>query len=215
MESKDNNNNGDNAVDWNDPMFANTQFEDAMPAESPYGAGNTFDAYAAYNDFVDSPGGLTMRNASKGTLDFASTPSHHMQFLASRSNESSSQDSASDTSSSRKRKTTSESPASDAPEGDKSRLVMRGDTLVDLADRRHVKGRSKHNSHRLSQTRTNRNGLYDINSTASSPINPGAFDAALSLDEQVQGIMMPQLQSTFAQASPVSIADEFAIEMPA
>lgn len=194
----------DNAVDWNDPMFANTQFEEAMPAESPYGANSTFDSYSAYNDFIDSPGGLTMRTTSKAPLDVASTPSQYLQFSGPRSNASSSQDSASDTSSSRKRKTTSESPASDAPDGDKSRLVMKGETVLDLAEKRKLKNRSKHTSHRLSQNMTSRAGVFDFNSTASSPINPGAFDAALSLDEQVHGIMLPASSSAFTQAPPVS-----------
>lgn len=204
----------DHGVDWNDPVFSSTQFEDAMPAESPFGASSAFDAYTNMNDFGDSPGGLVMRTSAKQPLDFAGTPSHHNHLMASRSAESSSQDSASDTSSSRKRKTTSESPASDAPhDHDKSRLVMNGDTLVDMGERRKIHARSNNASRRTSrsipgQQQATNNAFFDFNSAASSPINPGAFDAALSLDEQVHGIMMPHINNNnngrFSHTSPVS-----------
>ncbi|QIX01792.1 hypothetical protein AMS68_007309 [Peltaster fructicola] len=202
---------GDSSVDWNDPVFGSTQFEDAMPAESPFsgagGAGNAFENYTNMSDFVDSPGsgGLTMRKSSKPTLDFAPTPSNHMHMLTNRSAESSSQDSASDTSSSRKRKTTSESPASDAQDGhDKSRLIMKSEGMVDMGDRQQMHTRSAHiDMPQQQQHMSASNALFDFNSNASSPINPGAFDAALSLDEQVHGMMMPQVSRGFNQTSPV------------
>lgn len=218
MDAKDTNM-SDNAVDWNDPMFSSAQFDDAMPAESPFGAGSAFDHFTTGNDFMNSPSGLPIRTPSKPGVDYGAAagvpdPQHAMHMMASTSLESSSQDSASDSSSREKRKNTSESPVSDPPvEGDGSGSgsgnvnVPKPGSLHGMADARRAAAANYQthakSSHTPTQPMQDHKHTFDFNSAASSPINPGAFDAALSLDEHVQGLAMPHVATRFNQSPPV------------
>jgi len=194
--------NSDGDMDWNDPMFAST-FNDAMNTDSPFG-NSAFDNFTNMNDYSDSPGMLQMRTPSKSGLDLATAPGaqqqqpppHGMTMMSSV--DTSSQDSSSDTSSGRKRKTTSESPVSEA---DRNGGVKKEDSLMDMdGPKMQIFGGNGMGNNMAD------NSMFGFGNPSgnSSPINPTAFDTALSLDKSVQQIVMPNVTQQYNLESPVS-----------
>lgn len=187
----------DDGIDWDDPTFQTTQFQDAMNSDSPY-ASNAFNDFTNIDQYADSPG-IALRTPSKSGPHIGA---HNQQppigVLARASAESSSQDSASDSSSRRKRKVT-ESPVSDpvTETGAKEELLMDTGDIQKLQQYDQFPTRPMHE---LSLERDS--GIFDFNSAASSPIQPRDFNTAMSLNAQVRvptSTMAPQYQQ-----SPVS-----------
>lgn len=191
--------------DWNEmSMYQNSsQFDDGMSADSPYG-NSAFHDFTNIGDSYDSPSALTMRTPSKSGPDTATaagaqhqhTHTQDQAMVSTTSLESSSQDSSSDSSSRRKRKTGSDSPESD-PVTD---MAMQAGH-VQLEDVKMVGGMHNVRSfdhqfaqpmHDLSLEQTmahggNSNmGQFDFGSAASSPIQTGDFNSAMSLDAHVR-----------------------------
>ncbi|SMR47844.1 unnamed protein product [Zymoseptoria tritici ST99CH_3D1] len=206
-----------NDADWNDmSMFNGTsQFDDGMPAESPFGN-------SAFNDFTnldsyDSPVGFSLRTPSKSGPELATgggaeNGQQGTSMLQSGSVESSSQDSSSDSSSRRKRKTgESESPGSDpmqdammAGQSRQENMQMGGGLQQQMQSFDQKFAQPMHNlTLEQSLNRGDSNlGQFDYNSAASSPIQPGDFNSAMSLNAHVR---MPaaNVAAQFAQDSPV------------
>lgn len=208
---------GGDDIDWNDPMFSTGPFSDNIPAESPFGQ-SAFNDFTNMGEYADSPSGLALRMPSKAGLDATPgaqqhTPSsrQHQQGMSSASVESSSQDSASDTSSRRKRKgNSSESPITETQEGTYGGVRVKQenkDSVMDMGNG--AKGRGYDNFSRPMNNLSLDQGMgvgdedmFNFNSAGSSPINPGQFDAALSLDAQVN-MPMSNFTTNFNQNSPV------------
>lgn len=192
---------GDN--DWDEMnMYSNTsQFDDGMPADSPYG-NSAFHDFTNIGDSYDSPSALTMRTPSKSGPDGATGsgaqqhqhPHPQGQAMASTTSlESSSQDSSSDSSSRRKRKTGTDSPESDPV----AEMVMQAG-VSQLEDVKMVGGMHNVRSfdHQFAQPMNDLSleqamgngtmGQFDFGSAASSPIQAGDFNSAMSLDAHVR-----------------------------
>ncbi|KAF7198018.1 Protein SPT23 [Pseudocercospora fuligena] len=189
--------------DWGDmEMFNNSNFEDSMPAESPFGIFTNLDGY------TDDP--RRTPSKSEATAN-AQAGQGQVPMVASASAESSSQDSASDTSSRRKRKTESESPISNpVTESGKAQVKM-DDAKMSMGDMQPVRSYDHFSQpmHNLSLEQRKSYGdsnmsQFDFNSAASSPIQAGDFNSAMSLDAQVH---MPTATmanaAQFSQDSPV------------
>ncbi|OQN99974.1 hypothetical protein B0A48_14179 [Cryoendolithus antarcticus] len=186
-------------MEWaNDPAFISDEFNNAMNSDSPYG--NTpFDTFTNMGDYIESPGGLQMRNPSKSGPDSAATAGAQQygpSVKPAQSLENSSQDSSSDTSSMRKRKPTSESPVSDVGVN----VVKKEDSMMGIGQ----------NAIPYFGTGAMGPGMSDQDmfgfpnqSTNSSPINPTAFHQALSLNGQVRGVAMPHTTLPYTHESPV------------
>jgi hypothetical protein len=211
-------------MDWNDPIFNNSEhFADNMNSDSPF-ANGVFDNYANM-DFAESPGGLQMRHNSKPAHEYNAFASgvqqnqpHPMAMPNFPSVETSSQDSSSDTSSGRKRKTASESPISEV---DRAGAVKKEDSLMGMgmdAQKMQLFGANNNQQHHKQmqgmniQTSMADNSIFDFSgaSSTSSPINATTFDNAMSLDSQMQNAMQ-NIPHQFKQESPVSpISDLYA-----
>jgi len=193
-------------VDWNDPVFNSTQFDDSMTGNSPFG-NTAFTDFTNLESYADSPG-LSMRRPSKAGRDAVPNAGAHLaQPLplpgsASASAESSSQDSASDSSSRRKRKVTSESPMSDAMT---EQPVKKEDSLMDIGDTKNVQHFDQaftRPMHDLSLEHDEGMGAhFDFGSASSSPNQPRSFDPTMPLNPRMN---MPTAgASSQYQHSPV------------
>lgn len=197
---------GDGNLDWNEPLFGSTQFDDNIASDSPY-AGNAFSDFTNFDAYADGSG-LTMRTPSKSGPATGNTPAGQQQQLQqphqlSNSVESSSQDSASDTSSQRKRKVTSQSPDSDTTAG---QAVKQEDITMDAGDGQRLQQFDQTftgNMNDLSLEQEDAMGAhFDFNSAASSPIQRREFKPAISMNPQVN--MPTSTVSSQYQQSPVS-----------
>lgn len=209
--------NPDGVPDWSDMNFnLNSQFDDGMQPDSSFG-NSAFADFTNLDSYTsDSPMGLMMRSPSKSgpeppTAAGAQNP-HDASQMPANMGESSTEDSASDSSSRRKRKTNeSESPISDpATEvGRRDGQIKSEEATMNMGGMQHVRSfentfsQPMHNlSLEQSMSRGNHNmSQYDFNSAASSPIQTHSFNSAMSLDAQV----MPGNAATaaFNQDSPV------------
>ncbi|KAH9843454.1 Protein MGA2 [Teratosphaeria destructans] len=147
---------------------------------------------ASFNDFIstehsfaDSPG-LSLRASAKPDRNqlSSSTAQPYAPVQPVASAESSSQDSASDSSSRRKRKVT-ESPISDQAT---EIGVKKEDMYVDMGvggDLKHVQQFPTRPMHDLSLEQ-DQNAMFDFGSAASSPIQQTDFNHAMSLDTQMR-----------------------------
>lgn len=198
---------GGGAPNWND-LFDSSQFDDNMP-DSTY-ENSAFDAFTNVDAYGESPITLSLRTPSK-----SGPAASGAQVSASA--ESSSQDSASDTSSRRKRKTNeSESPVSDpvTEVGRRDGKVKQEDSKMSMADMHQVRGFDHAFSqpmHNLSLEQSLSHGdsnmsQFEFASAASSPIQTGDFNTAMSLDGRMN---MPASAGAahFAKASPVQTID--------
>lgn len=200
--------------DWNDMSMYNTssQFDDGMHTDSPYG-NSAFHDFTNIGDAYDSPSTLTLRTPSKSGPEPATAPGAHHHYPQNQQNqhqhphqqgqamvsttslESSSQDSSSDSGSGRKRKTDSDSPESD-PVTDMGMQAGH----AQLEDVKMVGGMHHVHSfdrkfaqpmHNLSLEQSLGHGSngnmaqFDFGSAASSPIQAGDFNSAMSLDAHV------------------------------
>lgn len=195
-------------IDWNDPMFASTPFEESMGGESPF-TSNVFDNFT-HTDFADSPSlalrtpGRLGHDAAPATVAGAQQQHRpHIGMPPGASTESSSQDSASDSSSRRKRKVT-ESPVSDPTT--ETGMVQKEETLMDITNGLraqqydHVPTRPMHD---LSLEHDDGMGAhFDFNSAASSPAQQQSFNPAMSLNQRVH--VPPSTVAQQYQQSPVS-----------
>ena len=176
---------GGESIDWNDPLFQTSNFEDSMNTDSPY-ASNAFTDFTNLDGYGDSPG-VGMRTPSKSgpaATAGAQQPAQTAGQASSASAESSSQDSASDSSSHRKRKVTSESPMSDGQQI-KQETLTRQDTgnmqRVQTFDQNFTRP-----MHDLSLEHEERmSAPYDYTREPSSPLQSRDFNPALSLNQHV------------------------------
>lgn len=201
-------------IDWNDPHFnPHSEFQDAM-------LGDSDSPFTAFNDFTNIPDqygadgsspGLALRAPSKtGGAQSQQAPAG---MPLGPSTESSSQDSASDSSSRRKRKV-SESPISD-PMAETG--VKQEDAMMDMAGNVDSKIPQFGGGPGMDQQYPTRpmndlslehdNGLFDFNSAASSPVASKGYNTAMSLNRQVQvpvttGPMGGYQQSPVSRAHP-------------
>ncbi|KAK5118567.1 hypothetical protein LTR85_008032 [Meristemomyces frigidus] len=166
-------------IDWNDPHFNNvSEFQDALGGDSPYNT-NAFNELTNIDQYADSSN-MAMRTPSKSAA--AHNHPSSMGLPTGPSAESSSQDSASDSSSRRKRKVT-ESPISDpatemgAKTEDSMMQIGEGDPLQQYDQ---YPTRPMHDL-----TLDHDNGMFDFGSAASSPVQPRDFNTAMSLNAQV------------------------------
>lgn len=167
-------------VSWNEILRPTSQFED-MTSDSPF---NEF--INAETTFGDSPG-LTLRAPSKTSRELAGAVSMHPQYPpipTGPSAESSSQDSASDSSSRRKRKVT-ESPMSDpAVEAG----MRNDDTVMDMGVHGDVNQLQNYPTRPMNELSLEQEASmwsdWNNQSAASSPIQPGKFNQAMSLNQQ-------------------------------
>jgi len=207
-------------IDWNDAAFSTGDYQDPMVAESPF--------TSAFNDFTnfdnyDSPAVYGLRTPSKSGPDAAaagatanfSNTQQGPPGTASTPAESSSQDSASDSSGGRKRKTASESPISD-PVTDSG---MQGMHMQMPKEDITMTANNYHNPPAYDQTFNQPMGnlavdsnmvgnddIFNFNSTASSPnLNlPRAFDHHMSLESKMN--VPPAVSAAqYARNSPVTI----------
>ena len=195
------------SIDWNDPAFANSEFQDST-FESPYGASalNDFTNLAEYSD---SPG-WGLRTPSKSGPDAGGAtgtfqPAQVMAGAPSKSAESSSQDSSSDSSSRRKRKTTSESPMSDT-------LMMKGvavkeESPMNMGGYQNMQAFEQSFNQPLpnlavDQAMSDNDAMFDFNSAASSPNLPRDFNQQLSLDAKLNPLSA-NVAPAYMQESPV------------
>ncbi|KAF2478719.1 hypothetical protein BDY17DRAFT_305696 [Neohortaea acidophila] len=177
---------GADSIDWADPAFTSSEFQDAMLAESPWG-NSALNDFTNLADYSDSPAPSSLHPPSRSAVTNASAVDAPLPSLpqdSSMSAESSSADSGSDSSSRRKRKTTSESPLSMAP-------TTRVATIKEEAR----SGVNPYAEQAFSQTltqplptlavdenMTDEERIFDFNSAASSPNLPRDFTQQLSLD---------------------------------
>lgn len=192
-------------VDWNDPVFDTTQFDDSMTGNSPFGS-SAFNDFTNLESYADSPG-LSMRTPSKSGRDAATAPGAHsaqqpLPMPGSASAESSSQDSASDSSSRRKRKVTSESPMSDAMT---EQPVKKEDSMMDMGDGKtvqHFDQAFTRPMHDLSLEQDESIGPhFDFGSTSSSPTQKRDYEPPMSFNAQVN--MPASTMASQYQHSPV------------
>lgn len=202
MDSQ-NNGMGDD-IAWSDILRPTSQFED-MTSDSPF---NEF--INSETTFADSPG-LTLRAPSKTGRDLNAAVTLHQQFPTlptGPSAESSSQDSASDSSSRRKRKVT-ESPMSDP-------VVEAGmkndDTAMDMGIHGDLNQLQNYPTRPMNELSLEQEASmwsdWNNQSAASSPIQPGKFSQAMSLSHQgrVPATTMPSQyqQSPVRRSGPTS-----------
>ncbi|KAK4505759.1 hypothetical protein PRZ48_003724 [Zasmidium cellare] len=200
---------GTGAPSWND-MFATSQFDESM-ADGAY-ENSAFDAFTNVDAYGESPMNFAMRTPSKSGPEVSAGAGAQVSASA----ESSSQDSSSDTSSRRKRKTNeSESPVSDpvTEVGRRDGKVKQEETKMHMSDVQQVKSYDHFSQpmHNLSLEQSLSHGdsamsQFDFASAASSPIQTGEFNNAMSLDTRMN---MPASAGAahFAKASPVQTID--------
>ena len=202
---------GGQSIDWDDPAFSTSEFQDAMMAESsPWGNSNSaLNDFTHLADYSDSPAALNLRTPSKSGPDAAATvgaqqPSQgrHQPMTSSTSAESSSQDSSSDSSSRRKRKTTSVSPISEnvPTKKEDSGSDMKFQNIRNYEQTFHQPLPNLAVEQGMSDSN---DGMFDFNSAASSPNLPRDFNQQLSLDAKMN-IPASTGAAQFAQASPVT-----------
>ena len=180
---------------WDDPHFnTGTNFQDALGGDSPF---NAFNDLTNLDQYAESPG-MRLRTPSK-------TAAQNQQGIVGLSTgpsaESSSQDSASDSSSRRKRKV-SESPISDpaTETGVKQEdAMMEGMGQVDSKVMQYEQYPTRP-MHDLSLEQDQ--GMFDFNSAGSSPIQPTEFTTAMSLNRQAH--VPPATAAPQYHQSPVS-----------
>ncbi|KAK3704065.1 SPT3 Dosage dependent suppressor of Ty-induced promoter mutations-like protein [Vermiconidia calcicola] len=198
---------GGESIDWSDPAFSTSEFQDGMMAESPWGntAINDFTNLADYGESPAANFGL--RTPSKSGPDAAAPGGsqqapHTLSGMPSASVESSSQDSSSDTSSRRKRKTTSESPM--------SKVAMKEEPGMGTNNYPNMQAFEQTFNQPLPNLAVdhsmgdNTDGMFDFNSTASSPNLPRDFNQQLSLDAKM-GMAKPAGAPQFARDSPAGM----------
>ena len=182
-------------TDWGDlSMFNTTQIDDTMGDESSPFAMNAFSDFTNLDAYGDSPLGLGLRtpSLSMGAQNMQDVP----MGVALASAESSSQDSSSEASSRGKRKPASESPLSDpiVDTGFKSvagKALNRPSSSGEMQPMPNIDQTfSQPPMHKLSLEQRMVQGdnamtQFDFNSTASSPIQTSDFNAAMSLDAQI------------------------------
>lgn len=203
-------------IDWEDPAFSSSEFQDSMTAESPWGnsALNDFTNLAEYGN---SPADFNLRTPSKSGPDAASAaagaqqPQYGMTAPSSMSPESSTQDSSSDSSSRRKRKTTSESPGSNpaAEMGYQHSDAMKQEPTADMNSYQSRKTYEQAFNQPLpnlavnqSMSNNNNDGMFDFSSAASSPNFSRDFNQQLSLDAKMN-IPASTRAPQFEQDSPL------------
>ncbi|KAF2161228.1 hypothetical protein M409DRAFT_69854 [Zasmidium cellare ATCC 36951] len=201
---------GTGAPSWNDMFNETSQFEDSM--HDPTFENTAFDAFTNVDAYGESPMTYAMRTPSKSGPEVSAGAGAQVSASA----ESSSQDSSSDTSSRRKRKTNeSESPVSDpvTEVGRRNGKVKQEDTKMHMSDAHQVKSYDHFSQpmHKLSLEQSLSHGdstmsQFDFASAASSPIQTGEFNNAMSLDTRMN---MPAAAGAahFAKASPVQTID--------
>lgn len=211
--------------DWNDMSMyhSSSQFDDGMPPESPYES-SAFHDFTNIGDSYDSPSALTLRTPSKSGPDTAASNGAQQQHQSQNQHqypqgsamisttplESSSQDSSSDSSSRRKRKTDSDSPESHAMTEmamqaghTQSENVKMVDDMQQVRSFDHKFAQPMHNlslEHSMGHSSNGNVTQFDFGSAASSPIQAGDFNSAMSLDAHVR---MPATNATaqFNQSS--------------
>nr|POF17617.1 hypothetical protein CFP56_13031 [Quercus suber] len=181
-----------------DEWMFSEPFGDPTVSDSPYAA-SAFNDFTNLDSYADSPG-LSVRTPSKPrqlSLAAAGAHPHRPQQQSpglhpTVSAESSSQDSASDSSSRRKRKVTSESPLSDAMT---EQPLKQEEIMMELGPR--------HNGQVFDQTFTRpMNNLsleqdevmgthFDFNSAASSPTHTREYKPNMALNAQMPSATMP------------------------
>lgn len=183
-------------IDWNDPHFHNvSEFQDALGGDSPYNT-NPFNDLTNVDQYGDSPG-MTMRTSGKSAAAHANTTT--IGLPNGPSAESSSQDSASDSSSRRKRKVT-ESPISDPAT---EVQVKKEELMMDMGEGDQLQQYEQYPTRPMHElTLDHENGMLDFGSSASSPVQPREFSNAMSLNARAHlptSSVPPQYQQ-----SPVS-----------
>ncbi|KAI7282093.1 hypothetical protein KC345_g3735 [Hortaea werneckii] len=179
-------------IDWSDPHFnTHSEFQDAMlgDSDSPFNAFNDFTNIPDQYGADGSSPGLALRTPVKTGPQHQQTP---LGLTTGPSAESSSQDSASDSSSRRKRKV-SESPISNpsTETGVKQEDTIMGvnATTVDSKIPQYTQaGVIDHQyptrpMHELSLDQDS--GMFDFNSAGSSPVAPRDYNAGMNLNRQV------------------------------
>jgi len=188
--------------DWEDPLFSNPSFDEAMGESSPYNT--AFDNYTNFDSYTDDSG-VTLRNPSRSGPTNAGAQTQAQQQPAQSqptgpSAESSSQDSASDTSSRRKRKVTESPESAQSAEGgaqkEESVEVMKGNNPqhFDFMPTRPMHDLS------LEPDSAMMNAPYDFGSAASSPAHARDFHIAMPTTARAY---VPATMAQF-QHSPVS-----------
>jgi hypothetical protein len=199
---------GSESIDWGDPAFAGTEFQDSV-LESPYGTAALND-FTNLADYSDSPN-FTLRTPSKADADSSGArgtlqPAQAMAGASSKSAESSSQDSSSDSSSRRKRKTTSESPMSDALMMQSAPIKEEG-TPTNIGGYQNMRAFEQNFNPGLpnlsvDQPMSDNDAMFDFNSAASSPNLPRDFNQQLSLNAKMN-TLSANAGPGFHQESPV------------
>lgn len=184
-------------INWDDPMFSSTPFDDSMTAE--------FNEFT--NLYVDSPGFTRPSRDVTG----ATKAGKHAQTVAhlplSASTEGSSQDSGSDSSSRRKRQVTTESPISDAATEQPSVHVKEEEAMASFTahtqSTQHFDQNFTQPMHELSlEHEDSMSTHFGFNSSAPSPVHHPEFGSALSLNAQIS-LPTSSVNPAFQQ-SPVS-----------
>ena len=204
---------GADSIDWGDPAFSTSEFQDSMVAESPW-ENSALNDFTNLDEYGDSPAAFNLRTPSKSGPDAAAAtagaqlPTRAMPGQSSTSAESSSQDSSSESSSRRKRKTTSESPMSDPVVEPK----MKGTPVKQQGPEMNRYQKLKSYEQNFNQPLPNlavdqsmgenSDGMFDFNSAASSPNLPRDFNQQLSLDAKMN-IPATTAAAQFQQDSPV------------
>lgn len=202
---------GGDSIDWNDPAFSTSEFQDSMTAESPWG-NTAFNDFTNLADYSDSPAAPNFRTPSKSGPEPASNAGVHQQGLpgaGSTPAESSSQDSASDSSSRRKRKTT-ESPISDPlTDGGMRNVPMKTEDMGMGTNNFHGNaayeqafGQPLPNLN-VDASMAGNDDVFDFNSAASSPNLPRDFNNQLSLDQKMN-VPSAAGAAQFPRGSPVT-----------
>ena len=200
---------GDGSIDWNDPAFSTSEFQDSMTAESPWN-NTAFNDFTNLADYSDSPAALNFRTPSKSDPSSNNPAAQPQAFPGAGSTpaeSSTSQDSASDSSSRRKRKTT-ESPISDPTTDGGMRSVPMKTEDMNMGNNNYNNAAYEQ---AFSQPLPNLNvdasmagndDVFDFNSAASSPNLPRDFNQQLSLDAKMN---VPNAggAAQYARGSPV------------
>jgi len=199
---------GGQSIDWNDPAFSSAEFQDSMVAESPWGGNSALNDFTNLGDYSDSPA-FGIRTPSKSGPEIAATAGaqqtppglHHMPT------DMSSQESSSDSSSRRKRKSVSESPMPDASALDykmQDRASPASHNYQTTAAYEPNFSRPLLNLAVEQGMSDNGEGMFDFNSTASSPNLPRDFNQQMSLDANM-AIRRQPVAPPFIQDSPATI----------
>lgn len=184
---------GGESIDWNDPAFSTSEFQDSMTTDSPWTT-NAFNDFTNLADYSDSPANLNFRTPSKSGPEPAASTAiqpHGLPGPGATPIESSSQDSASDSSSRRKRKTT-ESPISDPlTDGGMRNVPMKTEDMGmgtnnfhNAAPYENTYGQPLPNLN-VDASMAGNDDVFDFNSAASSPNLPRDFNQQLSLDAKM------------------------------